>query len=101
VNNISLFLLFGLDQTGNALNDILILDVRNVNNITFEEKYPFVLDTTITNDKNNTTSSVHPTQLTVQDASRETNGATLSTGAIAGIAAAVGILVSNPPHSTL
>ncbi|KAG2230226.1 hypothetical protein INT48_002096, partial [Thamnidium elegans] len=53
VNNTSLFILFGLNKDATRTNELLILDVRNVDNLTFATTFPFdnVVDTT----ENNTT----------------------------------------------
>jgi hypothetical protein len=73
VNQTSLFILFGLDKDANPTNDLLVLDVRDVNNISFASTFPF--DNTIATSGNGTANT-----------SNSSGGGSLSTGAIAGIA---------------
>lgn len=41
VNNTSLFIIFGLDKDGKRSNQLSVLDVRDANNITFANTFPF------------------------------------------------------------
>jgi hypothetical protein len=88
VNNTSLFILFGMTQTTNLTNDLLVLDVRNVNNLAFADRYPFDQtgsSSTVNNDTKSTTTS--------SSGSHSSNG--LGTGAIVGIAVGCAIAVSH------
>ncbi|KAI9365633.1 hypothetical protein BD770DRAFT_376936 [Pilaira anomala] len=73
VNN-SLFILFGRNLSGRPLNQLLILNVRDVNNITFANNFPFADSTDTTNGtKNSNGNDISPKE-------------GLSTGGIAGVA---------------
>lgn len=89
VNQTSLFIMFGLDKDANPTNDLLILDVRNSNNISFANHFPFDIDaastsSNVSSNSSNSTSSA--------SGSGSTGG--LSTGAIAGIAVGGVVAVS-------
>lgn len=85
VNNTSLFILFGLNKDATRTNELLILDVRNVNNLTFATTFPF--DNIVDTAGNSTTGgtaggNTSSGNNSIGDGHKEG----LSTGAIAGIA---------------
>lgn len=65
--------MFGISKDSSYTNDLLILDVRDVNNLNFVTSFPFDNDGKSSNSNSNSTNS-----------SSEKGG--LGTGAIAGIA---------------
>ncbi|KAF1796000.1 hypothetical protein V8B55DRAFT_1468748 [Mucor lusitanicus] len=85
VNDTSLFIMFGLDKDGNPTNDLMILDVADVNAISFLSTFPKI---------NN--SSTSNTNGTLSNGNRDSNasnqgGGGLSTGVIVGIAVGCGV----------
>ncbi|KAK4516915.1 uncharacterized protein ATC70_000242 [Mucor velutinosus] len=89
VNGTNLFIMFGLDLSGNPTNDLMILDVADVNTISFLSAFPNINNSSASN-TNGTTSNGNNGSNTL---SQGRGG--LSTGAIIGIAvgcSVVGIL---------
>lgn len=79
--------MFGLDKDGNPTNDLMILDVADVNAISFLSTFPKI---------NN--SSTSNTNGTLSNGNRDSNasnqgGGGLSTGVIVGIAVGCGVAV--------
>ncbi|GAA5798701.1 hypothetical protein HPULCUR_004106 [Helicostylum pulchrum] len=80
-----LFILFGLNKDATRTNELLILDVRNVDNLTFATTFPFdnVVDTTGNSTSGGTTGGNTSSE---NNSTSGNHKAGLSTGAIAGIA---------------
>ena len=95
VNNSSLFILFGSDRDGQYTNDMAVLDVRDINNISFVNNFPFDNASNSSSANNNGTQSNG-----TQPSATEPKSSGLSTGAIAGIAvggvAAVSLDLTHP-----
>lgn len=92
--------MFGIDRSGNPTNDLLVLDVRNPNNITFATQFPFdnVAQPNSNNNGNNNGNSSNNNNNGNNNNNTEQHKNGLGTGAIAGIAvggiAAVSLLLS-------
>ncbi|GAA5808438.1 hypothetical protein MFLAVUS_001829 [Mucor flavus] len=85
VNNTSLFILFGLNKDATRTNELLILDVRNVDNLTFATTFPF--DNVVDTAGNSTTGGTAGGNTSSENTNAGDNHKEgLSTGAIAGIA---------------
>jgi hypothetical protein len=82
--NTSLFILFGVTTDSVALDDMLILDVASVSNITIEKTYPY--------DKNTGVNDDSPTDK--ETFGKGNNEKSLSTGAIIGISVGCVVTVS-------
>lgn len=82
VNDTSLFILFGLDKDGNPTNDLLILDVKDVDSISFASTFPIISSSSSSNNGINSTNK-----------SDEANSDGLSTEATVGIAVGCGAVV--------
>lgn len=91
--NDTVFIMFGIDRNANVASDLLILDVRNVNSISFSSKYP-LLDSTNSNDSSSSSSNGSPDNKDSSD-SNDDISKHLSTGAIVGIAVGCSILVGD------
>ncbi|KAI8328809.1 hypothetical protein EDC96DRAFT_530140 [Choanephora cucurbitarum] len=84
IDNSTLGIFFGIDKAGNPTNDLLIMDVRDVSQLSFSDTYP--INTNLTTSSTNTTST---------NESASNNSATIgiavgvSCGALAIIAAIV------------
>lgn len=86
MDNTSLFILFGLTKDETASNSLLILDVRDVNNLAFADIYPFdQIGSNSTSPSNNS------------DSIDSSSGS--STGTVAGIAVGCSIVVIYYPFS--
>ncbi|CAO0796622.1 unnamed protein product [Mucor circinelloides] len=88
VNDTSLFIMFGLDKDGNPTNDLLILDVADVNSISFLSTFPKINNSSTSNTNGTTSNGDNNSNTPKQEGG-------LSTGATIGIAVgcgAVGIL---------
>lgn len=87
--------MFGIDGSGNPTNDLLVLDVRNPNNITFATQFP--LQSNINNNGNNNGNSSNNNNNGKNNNDTGPQKSGLGTGAIAGIAvggiAAVSLLL--------
>ena len=82
VNDTSLFILFGLNKDGNPTNDLLILDVKDINSISFASTFPIISNSSSSSNGTNSTNK-----------SDEANSDGLSTGATVGIAVGCGAVV--------
>lgn len=82
VNDTSLFILFGLDKNGNPTNNLLILDVKDLDSISFTSTFPIISNSTSSNNGTNSTNK-----------SDEASSDGLSTEAAVGIAVGCGAVV--------
>lgn len=76
--------MFGLDKDGNPTNDLMILDVADVNAISFLSNFPTINNASTSNADGANPNGNTPTQ---------GGGGGLSTGAIVGIAVGCGVVV--------
>lgn len=74
--------MFGLDKDGNPTNDLLILDVKDVDSISFASTFPVISKSSSSNNGTNSTNR-----------SDEANSDGLSTKATVGIAVGCGAVV--------
>lgn len=84
MNDTDLFIMFGLDKDGNPTNDLMILDVADVNAISFLSNFPTINNASTSNADGANPNGNTPTQ---------GGGGGLSTGAIVGIAVGCGVVV--------
>lgn len=82
VNNASLFILFGTDVSAKPVNQLLVLNVRDENNITFANNFVFESPAVANNPSSNPDSSDPPSTLGSVLEDRKKG---LSKGSIAGI----------------
>lgn len=90
-----MFILFGLNKDATRTNELLILDVRDVDNLTFATTFPFAnaVDTTGNNTTGGNTSGGDTSGENSNTSDKHKEG--LSTGSIAGIAVGGVIAVRN------
>lgn len=83
--NTTLFIMFGLAVYSSPLDDILVLSVNDVNNLYFPDTFPYIEQVKPVSSSNGTISAE----------SAAGGSSSLSTGAVAGIAVACVVIVSD------